>query len=760
MDSVFSNEVFNESIKAEILKPLEGIANVCHIDDIFPVIQKAKDENTMVSSDWLPAVAYTIRHYECKSDVEEFCHLDENQELKRDIIDYRTCLPITLRIELWLVSYDVNDIIKMESAITDYFKCEKEFSIADNYHTIVSAKLADDKISREKRTFGGGDLLFSLAFLTIEGGIVDIKRYHPAELSFNNNLKDDALEQLSTIINRIGVLSNRSRAQDDTTKSIINDFLQIRDERICALFEVESIEEYKKQYGKNAVLYIPEYVREMNKNHIGFSEAIESFNNRKKEFDALVREREKEKKEKERKELLFHSKGDPESNKKADKVVELICDILSEENIKVYGGSTHMEWEKKMADGTIEFPCMLIVDHMRVNFGQGEYYTTNENQTPIRHYCDWQSVPIKQAFRFNVYYPEVCDVQSVGTIISIESIINDFFKEEKNISVDDTIFDGEKSIIKIKVDNSSEKVVQQSVHKYEINCMCEQIKSVEYDDVYHYIKPTSKELLNNTMLKLRMLQVLEFLVYNHTTITNKGIYSLNNSYKNLLLQQGTPKPLFSGFWSTPEYKELAAAFRERRPIDKNMFNSFLSNITSAYPFLYDRMIAGWTIPQIQAEMEAYAKPMKEKSEELIKLLEIPDTVETFSTVYKANDLNAIRFYLNTIAKDLTVDIPEAVKMYEAAILKAEREKAKERARRQEEAQYEREREAYEDRGNSSGGGILSTAAGVALGNKISGNTHKGKPDLIGTAGCAKSKGGGCTALCPLYRDCCRGWSKR
>ena len=748
--------VYKESIKTEILKAIGDFANVCYTEENISKIKKAVNGDK-TESGFLPAVAFQIRNWDYKTDIEEFCRLDDNQDYKKEIVDYRNHIPASLRVELWLISHDVGEIIKMENAIADYFKTERSFPASDKNNTIVRVKMSDDKIDREKK----GDLLFSVPFLLIEGCVIEVRDYHPAEFSFDKYLKNHAIAQISAIMDRIDFLESSVNSQDEEVRGVIEDLTSMRDKQICALFDVNSIEEYKEKNGENALLYIHEYVAEMDNNGLCFDDAVDSFNKRKKEFDALVREREKEKREKERKELLFHSKGDPESNKKADKVVELICDILSEENIKVYGGSTHMEWEKKMADGTIEFPCMLIVDHMRVNFGQGEYYTTNENQTPIRHYCDWQSVPIKQAFRFNVYYPEVCDVQSVGTIISIESIINDYFKEEKIISVDDTIFDGEKSIIKIKVDNSSEKVVQQSVHKYEINCMCQQIKSVEYDDVYHYIKPSQEELLNNTVLKLRMLQVLEFLVYSHTTITDKGIHALNNTYKDLLLQQGAPKKsFFSNFWASAEYTELADAFRERRPIDKNKFNSFLSNITSAYPFLYDRMIAGWTIPQIQAEMEVYAKPMKEKSEELIKLLEIPDTVETFSTVYKANDLNAIRFYLNTIAKDLTVDIPEAVKMYEAAILKAEREKAKERARRQEEAQYEREREAYEDRGNSSGGGILSTAAGVALGNKISGNTHKGKPDLIGTAGCAKSKGGGCTALCPLYRDCCRGWSKR
>lgn len=261
-------------------------------------------------------------------------------------------------------------------------------------------------------------------------------------------------------------------------------------------------------------------------------------------------------------------------------------------------------------------------------------------------------------------------------------------------------------------------------------------------------------------------------------IRNEALPQLDSAYKNLFtLNQkksffGSMLDAIGSAFESVEYKQLKECFKYGRPVDRNLFDTALSKITNVYPLLYDKMAQGWSPEQIHEDLNKYADLINKKWNAICKDVFTIACLPIFHQLNMSGDGNqpteqihkGLVFYIQKMADDPYCTLANAMEAYSEQ-LRIEEEERIERNRQNQETLEEWSESFRERRQNSSSGGflsnMLSTAGGVALGNKMSNSRGKksGKLDLYGTARCpyGKKDDGGwtiaCDLRCPFHRDC-------
>ena len=168
------------------------------------------------------------------------------------------------------------------------------------------------------------------------------------------------------------------------------------------------------------------------------------------------------------------------------------------------------------------------------------------------------------------------------------------------------------------------------------------------------------------------------------------------------------------------------------PITKELFDAGMEPIVKTYPDLFQEFSMGVPYSQIESNIKAYVDFYNGKFNKLIGLLKIPQSITKYNFEINCRTQDAILAFINKML-DPYCELSNAVEEYaEKSGAEKERERIAriERERQLEEEQAWREEQGYYDDdysgGRSSGGGILRTAFGVALGNKMSGNSGRGK----------------------------------
>lgn len=230
---------------------------------------------------------------------------------------------------------------------------------------------------------------------------------------------------------------------------------------------------------------------------------------------------------------------------------------------------------------------------------------------------------------------------------------------------------------------------------------------------------------NDQQLQYRLVQQLEYLMLCHERLLGDALKQLDTEYKELITKKTLLGATFDGFFRSSEYKELKMCFQLGKTIDRKLFDSVLNKITTYYPYLYDRLMQGWSIEQIHADIEKISEKYNNRAIELFNLLEIPKYVYTkIDSKYSAREVNAISFYINEMCGNVYMTIDKAIEKYKEKLMDTEREK-EEKMQKRIEMQQSRRTEVYQPQYSSnqnnygSSVNTLDIVAGVAIGNEIS-----------------------------------------
>ena len=226
-----------------------------------------------------------------------------------------------------------------------------------------------------------------------------------------------------------------------------------------------------------------------------------------------------------------------------------------------------------------------------------------------------------------------------------------------------------------------------------------------------------------------------------------GLSCINNIFWNIDIEISTLNMIQSfkkkSFLMTKEVVTLGTQYLNHEELDKEVFYEVLPTLPYFYPDLYEALSSGkkvqiQDIDEIKAKLSQRYKLVYKKSKEIYGLTGLP--------MEQYDHLNSISIGINRDGRSVEEAIGYSDHQYQAA-----------------DAMISSFGEGIKSSVKGTIGDVAKTAAGVAIGNKISGNTGNsgaGKnshPNYKGTAGCAISQGKICALLtCRLYEECQEG----
>lgn len=818
---IYVLEQYYEAIKEVVLQKTENMIKLYTFDEMGALFNQILANEVERSS-----VSYPFVVLKCSenyvADKREYQYEDQG-ETQTQMIDFINSFPCELKVELVAYAENIQDLISTEEYLTALANEETTIVLNDKTPSrrvrFTISKDNDVDIVRDSADNAtlGKRLCFANVTFKAKDCVIFSKEYHPAEIALDKKVQKELLNQVVIAIPYAYSLSaklasmrpdwytpKRVEISPDLSEGVANYLRKINEdyertqkrvpgEEESKLAQEEGdlwknikkilselITDYKDEDYRRALIfsnygYLNEYLSEMNEHDCDIKKAIELFNKRKDDFDKKRKEKEEEERAKkqeeedkkaaeEKREKLLQSKGDPTLNRFTDPIVNFFKDLFKGDNIHIFGGSTLMEWYK-YDSADVPLPALVIDADSNYTFEKKVFNNCDAEGNQKVYYFNANAMPIYYSVLPKIF------AEKEDELNTIEKKIRDAFTEEKVIKVPDYYLQGEFNQLKLKID-SSIAPTNQSIANHTDNGIKiynqRNIKFLRPENVYPYKKVSVEDVEFNQRLQFRLVQQLQFVTLMHSFLTDRATKELNYTYKNMFSQKSTLGSLWSsyeGLFKSAEYREVSNCIKNRQPINREKFDKVFEKITSVYPYLYDRTMQGWSIEQIKEEILKAAKPYQERIDELVGLLNIPKTLRTKrGNEYSAKDNAALTSYIHSMVNDVFKTTDLAIADYRKQLNETEDKKEAERRARAEAAQYE---QSYSH--ESSGGGILETAIGTAIGTHgIKKELHKankratGLPDLIGSAGCARGKKingftvNGCDMRCPLYRECSRG----
>lgn len=676
-----------------------------------------------------------------------FYLLNENQK----DIDLKNAARAKNEYVLSIISNSIDDLIDIEDKLQGKCNVPQSLSDVSNDAFLLSAKLSlvtEHEIQRESNSEYG--LYQSMIHIIVTDIVLPKNVTNPIKIELDNNIQHQIMKQLSLldevaiqIENEISdILKSESLSAFKTTEEkIINlsgalkshyDDLQQKHADVAAqisdMYTFDNLCQEKITIEDHGFKYCYETMAEQN---CDIRRATEIYKEKKDKERAEKEEAEKQseiRKQKREKRLsrlkrIFSTPGDKIMNHYTDAIVlDIQKNYADKLGIPVYGGSTLgamniKRYRVEIPDGVKNDlrPCIGVNTSCQFTFDNQKYTNINKDGQSLEYSYSVSSLPIEYS----------CEIEILGTdSIEANKIKNDLFaiyESEQIISVPDLMCSDELNLLKLKIDMdeiakgiSSDDESQNDIY----------IPFVSQYYVYHTYDVDKCELTDNHELQLNLVKQAEYCEICSGKMSI-AINKLENDYKNLITPPtGFLSKTFRGTFHSEDFKRLQQMFDYHQQIDKNLFHSVLKDITDVYP-LWDKMCRGWSIEQIKTDMEKYLTYFQERAQKLRALLGIPATYEN----YKQPDSPVCTYIINYMSKSSTCLIDDAISAYLEYLQKQQEQRDEEARRRAEEARQrrlEREESGYYDQ--PSGGGflssMLSTAGGVALGNKITENSRK------------------------------------
>ena len=642
-------------------------------------------------------------------------------------------LPFNITTKVTIYTLDIKDIVSFENSIQEKYNVKQTLHTEDG--TEFDLYLSNDEIDRGRsKDYLQKELQFSSITFISCGAVVPVVTYHPAEVELDNAVQLNLLRQIVAVMQHLDSLNQKvenlrpewyidltlaeqikekcnnnlskefeervekSKKYQPTEREIglqkeIERITDCRDKLISNLFDVENVSELIDALGKNALLYLPELLKNAEDNKIGIKEATERFAVQKLDFDEKVKEAkeekihiavkaeierlkelkklkeelervEKQKRKQEKEAKLLESNGDSVLNVYTDAVVDYFKEAFKNENIDFFGGSALMDWYKIKQNSQAKLPVVVIDADVDFSFDSRVFYTFDSGGNQKVYYFNLNAMPIKFSVR-----PTIC-AKTDKDASTIEKIIREFFEDEKTIRVPVANLNNEFVNIKLQIDPEAETEWGLIGHFEDQNTgersffVKRIIKFKKHVTPYFYRKLSKEDLKYNQRLQFRTLQQIQFVVHMQSMIENRALNQLGYAYKNLFDYQLSLGRALDSLFSSADYRAVRDSIKYRRPVDRIKFDKVLSPLTIAYPQLYDRMMQGWSIDQIKEDLLRLANQYKERGNELFDLLEIPECILTNCMGDKSGRSDdMIKYYLKEMLDDVFLTIDAAIEKY-------------------------------------------------------------------------------------------------
>lgn len=701
--------------------------------------------------------------------------IDQDNKSHTYDIDFKNAMLANVKLSFTILAKDVSDIVQLEELLSYKYSEVQKLTIPHPYlaNENIQLCITTDKLKDTERQSGdikNGNqkehVYQSIIHLNCGECLLFSKSYHPAQLELDNNLKAEmikrgaALEQIRNKFNQIlenQVEQNKIRLEN-SIKSI-NDMLDEID---------KSTHFIREDFSYN---YIHKIMCDSN---YDVKRAIDECRQLKLKAQEEQRRIDEQKlREKERLnniEIMFSKKGDKVLNRYTDAVIADIKNKLkSNSKLSIYGGSSFVDWFIVYEKGEMSFPNILVHTNSAYTFENKNYTNINSESEPIVHAFTPDALPINYGITTMIFAKEQTEVDN------IENQLKNLYTDEVQILVPDSVINGEMCPIKTVIDANKE-AVKKSINGGDIYRT--EIIFKRFPSVYYPMEYAFTDYTNNQRLQVRMLQQAEFMLLCDSKM-RQALKHLEMYYKPLFEQNKRKSLLDSVFnkigsiFDTPEYKQLKLCFKNGSFIDRILFDKALKSIIDIYPNLYDKMMQGWSYDQIREDMNKYSEIFNKRWNCICNNLAAAECPSIFKQLMMSGDKNlpnesirkGLAFYIKEMVVSPYKTLEQAYNAYDEQLLIEKQEREKRDAEFDE--WWEARKEQRQNRNSS--GGVLNTAFGVALGNKMSGNKqikNSNRKSLWGTAMCPYGKPAKqydhnapsfqkitCNISCPFYLDC-------
>lgn len=445
------------------------------------------------------------------------------------------------------------------------------------------------------------------------------------------------------------------------------------------------------------------------------------------------------------------------------------------------GGSSECEFYVRDCDKQLEYPCILISNTcLKFDFAKS-YENINLDGSNVSHNYSMDILPLNIEVAIKIYVNDISHEQI------ITEKIQELYSGGLQINVSDGVNENECVPLKVVVQSGDyetttitsedNKFVKEIIIPFCNTCIPYAVKEYDVEEI-----PKNRMLLV-TMMKRKMfyeecIKKIEVALNELKWYYNDLVHSTAGFVKFKKKESIIDTAFHSAFstlghavgdvFKSKDYKKLREDFIEKRPIDKTLFDSVMKYTTCIYP-LYEKTMQGWSYEQLKEDLEKYQECIKERKEQVIQDIGLPDKFEKLPPSL-GTPKSEIEFLSEYMLVNPKRTIKQAIVRREEQLYQKALEEQRELERRREENLARQEAGLEEP---SSGPGFLSrtlsTATGVALGNKMSGGGHKEKKsyyssgprrDLMGSASCVYGKkdshgiARSCPS-CPVHRQCSR-----
>lgn len=413
--------------------------------------------------------------------------------------------------------------------------------------------------------------------------------------------------------------------------------------------------------------------------------------------------------------------------------MEIKNKLKDELDISIFGGSTYLEWYRLKELGELTFPNILVNTNSNFTFAYKNYTNIKTDNVEVSHAYTQNALPIEFGISIVINALERYESKKI-----MERVIP-IFDNGITTSIPDPIYNNELCPIKLFLDPDSAIHTKNSANGSNTTIVFKKHSSVYYPTDYSVF-----DISNNQRLQFRLLQQAEFLLLCDSSL-RKALKDIDVYYKPLF-KQPEKKSFFGSLMSavgdavgsvfnSQEYKQLKMCFKNRTPIDKALFDKALKGITDFYP-LYEKMMEGWSVEQIQNDINRYSRLFNERWNSICNNLAVGACMKMFPQLGMSGNenqpLETIRqglvFYLEKMVNDPYCTLSDAQRLYDEHLqVKKEEERRQQVADEVWDSMMEarRERKGEGDSSSRFLGNMLSTAGGVAMGNKMS-NSNKQK----------------------------------
>lgn len=383
---------------------------------------------------------------------------------------------------------------------------------------------------------------------------------------------------------------------------------------------------------------------------------------------------------------------------------------------------------EKVAKSEYVFPYVIVTAMFNYVTDYRKFTLAKEDGRTYQRYYDIKNLPSNYAPQIEVISDNVDEANE------IVDAIKEIYKEPKTYSV--PYLGGVNDSISFTCEiNSIEKTkdISDAGNILYIN------KTVKFKQTQwaSYIDTDVNPNQNKMMDTYRKVQLAQ--IYLHFATTKSEYESQLTLYERLFIYVSKLKDAF-GPWQTDEYKILRTKVQTGQPFDTDLVDKAFPDISLIYHTLPNDIIKKENVANVRPRINEILEKYKTLWEKTCIDLNLPEDFSIMEHNVCVRDDYGLGWIINALQENVTRSIDDVideikVKAREAAIELEQQEQYE----AQMQAQYESP-SSYESRDSSPGilSSVLTTAAGVALGNKAS---QKGKQNYMGSPNCERAKTG-------------------